>query len=104
MCAAQALNVSAFDLVAEIVGIHDGATLESGNDALDSDRSGVRVHADFSEGRDISELFIAATQSETAPRRRLPIFPTELLCCRVEDGAEPFVLEIFHTEIKRIHL
>src|SRR4029077_4274089 len=98
------LNVRSFDLIAEVSGVHDGAALESGNDPYNFHRFGLAIHIDLREGRNISQLFVAAAHSKSPTRLSFLFSPAELVRRSLENCAQSFVSQVLHAELKRIHL
>src|SRR5260370_32144083 len=64
--AAEALNICADDLIAQAIGIDDGAAFERGYEANDADGAGLFVDSNFRAGCHITSLFIATGDSEAA--------------------------------------
>src|ERR1700756_4750535 len=92
--AAETLNVRADDLIAEAVGIDDGAAFESGDQAHDANCSRVFVHGDFGAGGYVTSLFVSGGDAEAAIFF-LRLRPAECFRGSFQDGTEPGVFEVF---------
>src|SRR5207244_4729678 len=101
--AAQSHDVGTLDLVAQIVGIDHGATLEGRNHAQDMKVSSFLIEVDFNAGSDVSALFKSAAHSDTMSGRFL-LTPAELPGSRFEHGAQAIVRQILQAEFQRIHV
>ena len=66
--------------------------------------AGLAIHIDLHEGRDVSQLFVAAAHSKSLAGHGLSLSPAELVRRSLENRAQPFVLEVLHAELQRIHL
>jgi len=89
--ASESLNVGADDLIAQAVGIDDGATFKSGDQADYPEFGGSGISDDFRASGDITSLFTSGSDAETLTVFRLLRRPAEFLPGGLENSAEPCV-------------
>ena len=99
-CAAESLNHGADDLIAEAVGIDDGATFEGFDQAHDADGAGSAIHGDFRAGGDVAAFFVSYGDAEALPFLRFLARPAEGFCRRLQDVAGARFLQDFSGEIR----
>src|SRR6266481_7693822 len=64
--AAEALDVCTDDLIAQAVGIDDGAAFEGGDQTHDADAAGIGVDRDLRAGSDVTSLLVSPGDAEAA--------------------------------------
>ena len=102
--AAEALDDRALDLVAQAVGVDDGAALEGGDDADDLDAAALPVDRDLGAGGDVAALLGAAGDAEAAARRGLRACPSRTCSAAASSTARSRgVLEVLQAERERVH-
>ena len=101
--AAQPHDVRALNLIAQVVGVDDGAALEGRDHPHNFHLAGLPVHRNFSTGRDVPQLFVSTAHAETLAGSGFGPPPAEFLGGRFEDCAQPLVLQVLQAEFERVH-
>ena len=86
--AAQTLNHRADDLIAQSIGIDDGATFECFHQANDAHGAGCAVDGHFCAGGNVAALFEASCETEALPFLRFLSRPAEGFRSGIQHAAQ----------------
>src|SRR5712672_2866686 len=91
--AAETLDIRADDLIAQPIGIDDGAAFERGDQAHNPNAVGIIVDRNFRAGGHVTSLLVSSSDAEAASCC-FCARPAETLCRSFEDGAKARVFEV----------
>src|SRR5439155_14677502 len=85
-----------------MIGVHDGAALESFHHTHHPRRA-AGFHPDFGAGGHVTSFFESAGDAESASRGGFAFAPSEAFGRGLENGAEARVFEITQSELERLN-
>ncbi len=100
--AAESHDVCADDLMAQSIGIDDGAAFERGDDANHANLFARLIDGDFGEGCQVAAFFKPAAHAEALSWLGFLLRPSEAFCGGFEDSTQARIGKILHAEFERI--